>query len=141
MLISKGFIKFAVKHLQILSFLGSNIYFIDPLTYKMEVDKSKKIKVKSFIRNFVALLVICPLLGQIIKFGGVFPRVLQYEGFFYFIFLFLFLSILFVSFTKATEARKLFNSLLEIDQQLNQGNIYFFLRFQFKISTFPNIQL
>lgn len=121
MLFSKGIIKFVVLHVRVLHFFGSNVYFIDPVSYKLKANTSKQFKNKMLRRCIAAAFIIFPIFVQLFQFEGIFPRVQQYEGFLYFIFMFSFYSTLLVSYSRNVEAQKIFNSLVQLEQQLTDG--------------------
>lgn len=76
---------------------------------------------KTLLRFTVITLMVATTMVQLTIFGGIFPSVQQYEGVLYAVFMLSFLGTIFASFSNNVQARKLFNSLVDLEQQLVHG--------------------
>lgn len=132
MLFSKGLIKLVILNIRQLKFHGINLFSIDPASFKLYCNYSNVFKTKLFCRYAVVTLMVSATLAQIIVFGGRFPSARIYEGLLYVVFMLSFLATLFVTFSKNIQAQKLFNSLVELEQELVHGKFIF----QKKIQTY-----
>lgn len=141
MLFSKGIFKYVVLHLRVLKFLGTNLYSIKPIAYKLEVNHIKKIKKKVSCRCLLATLLLFIIVAQLYLFREKFPRVQQYEGFLYLVCLISFLSRLCVSFSRNFEDINIFNSLVKMEHQLKKGEITNIINFKKIVVHMSNIVL
>lgn len=121
MLFTKGLIKLFVVNLRLLNCLGSFLYHIDPITYKLKFNNSRSFKHELFSKCGTTLIIYIIMSVQLISFRGIFSNVEFYEGIFIIALPFGYLVTMYVYYSRSIQVLNLFNSLVELEQQLIRG--------------------
>ncbi len=121
MLFTEGLIKLFVVNLRLFNFLGSYLYQIDPVTYKLKFNNSKKLKVELLRKCAIAVSMYTLVSLQLITFGNVVPSVQLYEGIFFVALAFGYVGTMYDYYSKRTQVVELFNLLVHLERQLLQG--------------------
>ncbi len=124
MLLTNGLIKLFVLNLRLFNCIGSYLYNIDPVTYKLKFNNSKRLKIELLSKCAVAVAIYGTVVMQLIAFRGKVPSVQLYEGIFFVALAFVYFGTLSVYYTRNTEVVELFNSLVQLEQQLIQGKVF-----------------
>jgi len=124
MLFTKGLIKLFVINLKIFNYFGSYLYNIDPATYKLNFNNSKRLKIELISKWLVAALMYAVVTIQLVAFGDVVPSEQYYEGIFFVSLTSVYLGTMYVYYSRNVEVLELFNSLVKLEKQLLGGMHY-----------------
>lgn len=123
MLFTKGLIKLFTLNLQLFNLLGSYLYKINPITYKLNFDNSKSLKVGLLSKCAVVIPMYALMSAQLVKFRDIFPNVQIYEGILYNVHLYAYIGTMYIYYSRGAEVVELFNFLVELEQQLIQSKL------------------
>lgn len=90
----------------------------------IEFNKSKEFKTKTLFKCALATFIFATTIVQLKVFAEMFPSAQLYEGVLFVVIMLSYPGTLYVSYFKSAEARKLFNSLVDLEQQLSHGKVY-----------------
>lgn len=122
MLFTKGLIKLFVVNLRLFNFLGSYLYNIDPISFKLNFDNSKNLKIELLCKCAIVIPMYALMSLQLIKFRGLFPNVQLFEGVLYIVHLYTYIGTLYVYYSRNHQVLELFNLLVQFEQQLSEGS-------------------
>ncbi len=120
MLFTKGLIKLFVLNLRLFNVFGSYLYKINPATYKLKFNNSKSLKFELLFKSAIALSMYTVVAVQLIAFRDIVPSVQLYEGIFFISLTLGYLGSLYEYYSRSTQVVELFNSLVQLEQQLSR---------------------
>ncbi len=126
MLFTKGLIKLFVLNLRLFNYIGSYLYQIDPISYKLKFNKSKGLKVELVCKCTVAVLMYAAVTAQLIAFGDIVPSIQLYEGIFFISLTSVYLGTMYVYYSRSDQVLELFNSLVKLEQQLIKRKYFYY---------------
>ncbi len=124
MLLTEGLINLIFLNLRILSFLGSHLYEIDPISYNITFHNSSVFKKDLLAKCSAKFALFTTMLIQLIAYRRVFSNAQQFESILYVVAAYAFFGTSYIYYFRKTQVLKLYNSLVELEQQFINGRIF-----------------